>query len=306
MIEIATIVLPVFGLIALGFACGSIGLFPEGTGRSLEMYLYRLALPVLLFNAMSKANLPASPEWAVWIAYFSGLFAAWAVAQMALTLLGADKRVAVIAGFSAGFSNLVLIGIPLVLAAFGEERMVPLFIVISIHLPLLTLLGTLLIERDSGPLGPALKRTLISLARHPLLLGIVLGTLFNILGLSLPGTIDQMVLWIAQSAAPLALIAMGLAVRRAGMGEVSSGVGVIVFAKLILFPAIVWVMTHMVFTLPEGWGAVLVIMAASSTGMNAYLFALPYSKGMPLAAASVTLSTVLAIFTISGWLWVVS
>jgi malonate transporter len=305
MTDIATIVLPVFGLIALGFACGSIGLFPKGTGQSLEMYLYRLALPVLLFNAMSKANLPDRPEWAVWIAYFTGLFAAWALAQIVLSLMGADKRVSVIAGFSAAFSNLVLIGIPLILAAFGEEGMVPLFIVISIHLPLLTLLGTLLIERDSGPLGPAMKRTLLSLARHPLLLGIVIGTAFNLAGLSLPGVVDQMVVWIAQSAAPLALVAMGLAVRRAGIGEVSSGVGVIVFAKLILFPAIVWVMTHMVFTLPEGWAAVLVIMAASSTGMNAYLFALPYSKAMPLAAASVTLSTVLAIFTISGWLWVV-
>jgi malonate transporter len=188
MIEIATIVLPVFGLIALGFACGAIGLFPQGTGRALEVYLYRLALPVLLFNAMSKANLPSSPEWAVWVSYFTGLFSAWALAQLVLSLMGADKRVSVIAGFSAGFSNLVLIGIPLVLAAFGEEGMVPLFVVLSVHLPLLTLLATLLIERDQGPLWPAVKRTLWSLARHPLLLGIISGVAFNLAGLSLPET----------------------------------------------------------------------------------------------------------------------
>lgn len=306
MTDIATIVLPVFGLIALGLACGWIGLFPQGTGRALEIYLYRLALPLLLFNAMAKANLPSSPEWSVWLAYFTGLFVAWGLVQTVLSLMGADKRVSIIAGYSAGFSNLVLIGIPLLLAAFGEEGMVPLFIVMSIHLPLLTLLGTLLIERDSGPFGPALLRTTLSVARHPLLLGIVAGLVFNLAGWSLPGTLDAMVVWIAQSGAPLALIAMGLAMRRAGLGEVSSGVAVTVFAKLILFPAIVWLMTHVVFTLPEGWGAALVIMAASSTGMNAYMFALPYERAVPLAAATVTISTALSIFTISGWLWILS
>jgi malonate transporter len=81
---------------------------------------------------------------------------------------------------------------------------------------------------------------------------------------------------------------------------------VVVFAKLVLFPAIVWVMTHLVFTLPDGWAAVLVVMAAISSGLNCYMFALPYPKAVPLAAASVTLSTVLAIFTVFGWLWLVS
>jgi malonate transporter len=43
-------------------------------------------------------------------------------------------------------------------------------------------------------------------------------------------------------------------------------------------------------------------MAAAAPGLNAYLFAAMYNRGQDSAASSVLLSTLLSVFTISGWL----
>ena len=111
---VVSIVLPVFGLVGVGFVLGWLEFFPEGTGRGLENYLHRFALPLLIFNAVSKANLPDEPNWELWIAYFAGMYMAWALTQISLRSMGHERAIAFIGGFTAAFSNMMLIGIPLV------------------------------------------------------------------------------------------------------------------------------------------------------------------------------------------------
>ena len=54
--------------------------------------------------------------------------------------------------------------------------------------------------------------------------------------------------------------------------------------------------------LPDATPRVIVLMAAAAPGFNAYLFAAMYNRGQDSAASSVLLSTLLSVFTISGWL----
>ena len=51
---------------------------------------------------------------------------------------------------TSGFANTVMLGIPLVLTAYGEAGAVPLFIIISLHSILLVGSGTMLIEIARG------------------------------------------------------------------------------------------------------------------------------------------------------------
>lgn len=300
---VVAIVLPVFGLVGIGFVLGQIGFFPEGTGRGLENYLHRFALPLLIFNAIAKADLPEKPNWELWIVYFVAMYSVWALAQLALRGMGHERPVAVIGGFTAAFSNMMLIGIPLIDSAYGEEGLIPLFLLVSVHLPFAALLATVMIEgQGAGGKGAAMIKTLAGLLRHPILLGIGLGLAVNLTGWQLPAVPDRMVSWIAESAVPCALVAMGLAVRRTGLGKLSGALFVVAFAKLVLHPAIAYVLAHWFFDLPPLWVNVLVLVAACPTGMNAYLMALPYPKAAPLASAGVSLITGLAVITVSGWL----
>ena len=49
---------------------------------------------------------------------------------------------AVVAGFAAGQANTVLVGVPMILKAYGEEGAVPLFLLIAVHLPVTMTLAT--------------------------------------------------------------------------------------------------------------------------------------------------------------------
>jgi predicted permease len=59
-----------------------------------------------------------------------------------------------------------------------------------------------------------------------------------------------------------------------------------------------------VVTLPPVWAGVAVTFAAMPCGINAYLLAERYQAGVPGTAGAVSLSTGLAVLTVSLWLWV--
>ena len=46
----------------------------------------------------------------------------------------------------------------------------------------------------------------------------------------------------------------------------------------------------------------IVLMAAMAPGLNAYLFASMYNRGVDVAASSVLLSTILSVVSVSAWL----
>ncbi len=299
---VVEIVLPVFGLVGVGLVLGWIGFFPEGTGRGMENYLYRFALPLLIFNAMAKVDLPGEPHWSLWAAYFTGMTVAWVLAQAGLRAMGRQHVVSVLGGFTAAFSNQVLIGIPLVISAFGKEGLVPQFLIIAIHMPLAALAATVMIEGAQSNLVGAAWRSFKGLITHPILLGLAAGLAFNLLDLSLHPIPDRMVGWIAESAVPCALVAMGLAVRRTGLGELSGALLLVSVAKLLVHPAIVFVLAVYVFDLPPLWTGVLVLTAACPPGLNAYLLALPHKQAIPLTSAGVTVATGIAVVTVSVWL----
>ena len=46
----------------------------------------------------------------------------------------------------------------------------------------------------------------------------------------------------------------------------------------------------------------VVLMSAIAPGLNAYLFASMYQRGVEIAASTVLVTTILAVFTLSGWL----
>ena len=65
-----------------------------------------------------------------------------------------------------------------------------------------------------------------------------------------------------------------------------------------LMPALVWVMAAHVFALPPVWVGTAVIMAATPTGMNAYLFAAKYDAGVASVSSTIVLSTAISVLII--------
>ena len=107
--------------------------------------------PVLLLRTVAQTEMPAQPEWGFVFAYFSGAFAIFALGGLAARLLFARRGAApAIFGISASFSNTTILGIPIVLRAFGDAAAVPLALILGFHSALLFTLTTVVAEIGAG------------------------------------------------------------------------------------------------------------------------------------------------------------
>ncbi|MCB8819746.1 AEC family transporter [Microvirga rosea] len=301
MLDLLAIVLPVFGLIGIGYAARWTNFVSERMGEGLSEFVFSLSLPCLIFRTLVKAEIPAVQPWGYWISYFAGVAVVWTLAMIAGRRLFALKGVsAVVAGFSAGQANTVFVGVPMILKAYGEAGAVPLFLLIAVHLPVTMTLATIMAEgRQASPL--VIVRRLLT---HPIVVGILAGSACRPLAPHLPGPIWQVVELLGSAAVPCALVSMGIALRRYGLETGWQLPTLISALKLLLHPLIVLLLATHVFSMPPVWAGVAVLFASCPSGINAYLFAERYGEGVALASSAVTLSTVLALGTTLLWLYV--
>jgi malonate transporter len=301
VLDSLAIVLPVFGLIAIGYAARQVELVTDRAGDGLSEFVFTLAVPALIFATLARASLPDSQPWGYWIAYFAGVTVVWGLAQLvARRLFGQSRTAAVVAGFAAGQANTVFVGVPMILKAYGEEGAVPLALLIAVHLPVTLLAATVLTEgRQVSPL-----QILRKLATHPILVGIALGLVARMTAAPIPRPVWQILDLLTSAAVPCALVALGVALRRYGLEAGWHLPAIISALKLVVHPLVVYVLATQVFAMPRAWAGVAVLFAACPSGVNAYLFAQRYDEGVGLASSTIALSTALAIVTTLLWLQV--
>jgi predicted permease len=305
IIRISDIVLPVFGVIAFGYVCAWTGLLRERVAEGVSDYVYTIAIPLLIFRTLAEATLPDVSPWGYWGVYFFGAAVAWAIAQtLSVIALGRDMREAIVHGLTSAQSNIVLVGIPLVLSAVGDAGAVPLFLLVAVNLPLMMTAASLMMEGTGAGLSRgALLSVARNLATNLILIGFAAGLAAQFLGIRPSGAPKAVIDLIAQSSVPCALFAMGLALRRYGVLGDFRMAAVIATLKLLVHPFVVWLLVTFVVPMPSVFAAVAVLFAAMPCGINAYLLAERFRVGVAAAAGAVTLSTSLSILTISFWLW---
>jgi len=301
MLELFAIVLPVFGLIGIGYIARQIGFISERAGEGLSEFVFNLSLPCLIFRTLVRAEIPDVQPWGYWISYFAGVAVVWVLAtEIGKRFFGVRGVSGVVAGFSAGQANTVFVGIPMILKAYGDEGAVPLFLLIAVHLPVTMTLATILAEgRQASPL--VILRRLLT---HPIVVGILAGSAFRPIAAHVPAPVWQVMDLLASAAVPCALISMGIALRRYGLQTGWKLPTLISFLKLVVHPLVVLLLATKVFHMPPVWAGVAVLFASCPSGINAYLFAERYGEGVALASSAVTLSTFLALGTTILWLYV--
>lgn len=316
MSDIINIILPVFAIIGLGYFSAVIGILKTDVGDALVRFIFVIAIPALLMKTMATADFSGANPWNFWGSYFGGVAVVWFLARMIiLNMFHRDQRSAVIAGVSAGFSNIVLTGIPLIERAYGEAGIAILLLLVAVHMPVMMAASTLLMEQavradgiEKSPynLFGLFKKIAKNLLTNPIILGIFAGLVWRLSALPFSGILAETAGTIGKTAGPLALFAVGMSLNKYGIkGNLLQG-SLLAGLSLIILPLSIYLLANYVFFIPADWAKIAVIAAALPTGVNAYLFASHFKVAEGLATNTIILTMIASMVTLSFWLWVMS
>ena len=295
---------PVFLLIALGYFAGRRDWIRETAVRDLSNLVFLLLIPALLFRTMSGVHvetLDLRPLAAYFPAALLLLFASIAWRGF--------NRASVVMALGGVFSNMVMIGITLVELAYGKGAVVTLLTLVSVHALILLTVGSVVLElvvareaREGGERVPHVLETAWSAFKgaliHPIPLPIISGLLFAQTGWSLPAVVDKPLQLLGSAFGPLALVLVGVTLARTPLGGHLKPALWITASKNLLLPLMVGVSAW-------AWGitglplTVMVVAAALPMGANVFLFSQRYEVAEGLTTAAMGLSTVLALFTLT-------
>lgn len=303
MLAVLTIVLPVFGIMFAGWLTERWRYLPEDSARVIALFSFNVAMPAFLFRAMQEiGEIPEAP-WKFAIAFFGGAAIVWVVAALvssyALHRSPADGAAI---SMASCFGNTVMLGVPLALSAFGPDAAAPLGILVSLDALLLWLAATVHIEwvtrrERTAPLLPAIAGVVADILRNPIVMSVVIGTIWRVMGLRVPDLIDRFLALLGQAAVPAGLFAMGMSLATYRIAGQLPALVAIVAMKLVLMPVVIYTLAGPVFGLPPVWVAVATLVAAMPVGANAFLFAAKYDRAVGSVSAAIAVSTVVAV----GW-----
>lgn len=294
-------IFPVFTIALLGYLLTWAGVFRVGDVPGLTRYVFNIALPILLFDSLATASLPETVEWTFLLAYYLPALSIFALG-MAASGYGFKRRRSErgIFGMSCAYSNTVLIGLPVITAALGQEALVPLLMIIAIHSAVFFSLTTAVAESgDHRVKGwSVLQRTVRGMVKNPIVMGLLIGLVFNLLGFTIHPIVHRVITPLRASALPVALFVTGAALREyRPMGHMPEA-SIAMVLKLIVQPLLVWGLGT-ILQLPPLWLTVAVVTAALPTGINASIFAVKYDRAVAPVATAVLLGTAVSAVTIT-------
>ena len=303
MYATAGIIAPVFAVIVLGAAARGWRMLDAGGLRGINDVVFYLGIPALLFRSVIEAaELRLVGPATLYFGACMVVFGAGVV--LARFLLGAGLAQAGMAGLNACYGNTVMVGVPIVSAAFGAEGVAIMLPIIALHSALLLPLATMLIEaegtRARNPLR-MMAATVPSLLRNPVIVSILLAFAWRLLGIPMPGPLHRLLDMLGAGAPALALFGLGATLPEfAARGNVRE-TGAVAVLKLVVQPALVWALAAAAGLGPVAT-AVTVITAGQPTGANAFFLARRTGVSTAASAGTVVVSTILSVFTLSALL----
>ena len=300
-------VVPVFLLIGLGFFAARLKLMDGAGVAGLHNFVFLFAIPALLFRTAMKVDIGSAAPWSLWGAYFGSAAIVWVLAILVSPKFPSLRPVGgASAAIAASFGNLVMMGIPLSFAHYGEAAVVPAALIVAIHAPLHWFFATLRAEwvgNSGGSMATTLKELFVSLAKNPIVMALVAGALWGATGLGLHPIADRTISLLGQAGVPAALFALGLSLAAYGLRGHMRGLSVLLVLKMAVFPMVAAIMAFKVFDLPTLVANIIVLFACLPPGANAYLFATRYNASVAPVSGAIGLGTFLALFSVTAVLW---
>ena len=242
-------------IVSVAYVLARKGWFSPETQILLPRLVTTVALPSYLFYTITHSF---GRDDLVHLLYGSlfpllSILLTFGVAWLIATIARVERRHFGLFCTSFSTSNTVFIGLPVNLALFGDAAAPYVLLYFFANTSFFWSIGSYLISHDNEELrGSA---TLLDNVRHifsPPMLGFLAGLAMTLLGLGLPGFVQEALRYMGNLTTPLALIFIGICLYKMDLRHLhlSRDLVLALLGKLVLCPLILAVMLHFV-ELPE-------------------------------------------------------
>lgn len=313
--------LPIFLLMVLGYIFNKIGLIDEKAAAWMNKFVFKVALPVLLFMDLSKEDFAAA--WNGKFVLFCFVTTAVSILLISLLSLILVKNKGRRGEFIQGSyrSSAALLGIAFIHNIYGDagSGMAPLMILGSVPLYNIFAVVVLMVtapadfilgddEEDSldkkyHSKNLLMKKTLFGIVTNPILLGILLGLLWSVCEIPTPKIISTLTSNLGALATPLGLMSMGATFDfRKAANEIKPALCAS-FIKLFLLVAVFLPIAVSLGFAGEQIVAILV-MLGSATTVSCYIMAKSMGHEGTLSSSIIMMTTFGCSFSLTFWLFV--
>ena len=311
VLSILVVTFPFFALVLCGYVAARRALLPHAAIPGLNAFVLYFALPCLLYRFGAGTPIAQLLDASV-----VGVYLLCALAMVGITIAFTRKghigwNDASFGALVAAFPNTGFMGVPLLVALLGAKAAGPAIVTILVDLLVTSSLCIALSRLDSADIHGAevaAKNALKGVALNPMPWAIVLGGLSSGRGIVLPGPVMQTLGLLADAASPVALFTIGAVLARSQMNSAQAtplkDYVPVAFIKLVLHPVLVGAvgLGAMALGVPLQPFAltVIVLVAALPSASNVALLAERFGADNGRIARIILLSTVLAFFSFSA------
>ncbi|MFC2949535.1 AEC family transporter [Virgibacillus sediminis] len=305
-------VLPIFAVILCGFLAGRLSLLPYSGTSSLNYFVYYFALPALLFSSLAQAPVEQLANRNFILANLFILLGCFILTILIFRFIF-QKSFPDVAmyGMITTYGNTGFLGIPLLVAVFGQDAAVPAAIVTFIYdLTIITLIvitfesARKLTDGQKSGMTPMFRSITASVLLNPINASLLAGIFVAVLGISVPGPIFAFTDILGPAAGPAALfsLGLGLSAERHVLKNKHYHVGefiTLLSLKLLGLPLLAVAAVYFIFPVSDPqWAASVVILSALPTGAVVYVFAEKYDtlvKQVPFYTLATTAVSIISI-----------
>lgn len=314
-------VVPLFLVILCGYLFGLKHEPSAATNKTINDFVFWVALPALLFQAVARAR----PDELAQGAFMASALAGIGVTFVAGLLLArvrsrAPLGTAAILAMAASYGTSGYMGVPLLISLYGQAAAVPAAIATVLHnIPVIMTMVVLMQiaaarENAAGTgaragLGATLVGALVVTVKNPLLIAVVAGAVLALARLPVPVALDQFTRFLGGAAGPTALFALGLGLSRFKVRAVATPAALgrllpLLGLKLVLMPLVTFGAMRL-FGLADPSDLLFrtaLVMAALPTGAGVYVFAVRYQHNEDDISLTIVVSLLVSIVSLTALL----
>ncbi|WP_326975036.1 AEC family transporter [Caproicibacter sp. BJN0012] len=268
-------VAPVFLLVAIGWLARKVGLVGEHFVDEASKLNFRTGLPALLFLSIYQTEGPSLFNWKFIGFMTGGCMASALVLCLFVPKFIRDRKKASAFIHCVFKPNMIVLGFPLALMAFGKEHSAAISMLMPVLVPANNIAAVLILcalDPEKRDRTDSLWRSVAGIVRNPIILAAAAAILLQQFQVPLPSFLLKLLSSLSDMATPFALITLGAQMT---MKAALSDRGYVISAtvlKVLVTPLVIVPIAY--FFGFRGYElAAAFIVSASPSAVNSYMLA---------------------------------